>query len=76
MGFLLVYTFGIQITWFSIFLGWLAKTTIVYFGGSRLFFRAQPFFLGLIYGEVIATGFWMVTNFALWFMGFEYRVVG
>jgi len=75
-GFLLCYTYGIQITWFSIFLGWLAKSAIVYFGGSRLFYRAQPFFLGLIYGEVIATGFWLVSNLALWFMGFEYRVVG
>ena len=76
VGFLLCYTYGLQVTWFSIFLGWLAKTIIVYFGGARLFSRAQPFFLGVIYGEVITTAFWLVTNLSLYLMGIEYRTVG
>ena len=41
-----------------------------------MFSRAQPFFLGVVYGDVIAAAFWLVTNLALWFMGFEYRAVG
>ena len=76
VGFLLCYTYGLQVTWFSIFLGWLAKTIVVYFGGARMYSRAQPFFLGVIYGEVITTGFWLVTNLTLYLMGFEYRVGG
>ena len=76
VGFLLCYTYGLQVTWFSIFLDWLAKSVLVSFGGARVYYRAQPFFLGVIYGEVITTGFWLVMNPSLYFMGFEYRVAG
>ncbi len=75
VGFLFCYTFGIEVTWFSIFLGWLAKTILLNFGGARMFTRAQPFFLGVVYGDVIAAAFWLVTNLALWLMGFEYRSI-
>jgi len=75
VGFLLCYTWGLRQIWFSIFLGWLIKTIVVHFGGARMFSRAQPFFLGLIYGEVLAAAFWLVTSLVLWFLGFEYRAV-
>jgi hypothetical protein len=36
----------------SFLLGWLIKTTIVKYGGSRLYQRLKPLFFGLIAGEI------------------------
>jgi len=48
----------IQVTWcmLSIFLGWLAKLTIIKLGGLQLFLKARPFFLGLILGHFSGAG--------------------
>ena len=48
----------IQVTWcmLSIFLGWLAKLTIIKLGGLQLFLKARPFFLGLILGHFTGAG--------------------
>jgi hypothetical protein len=51
--------------WFSLMLGWLAKVLIVRFGGARLYQRAKPFFIGLIFGEALVSGFWLVINLLL-----------
>ncbi len=62
MGFLLVYTWGIQNIWFSVLLGWLAKTILIRLGGSDLFTKAKPAFLGLIVGEASAAAFWLIVT--------------
>ena len=36
---------------FTVLLAWLIKTTILRYGGPKLFGRLRPFFLGLIMGE-------------------------
>ncbi|BCM88312.1 hypothetical protein IAD21_00143 [Abditibacteriota bacterium] len=38
--------------WLSIFLGWLAKTLIMRFGGPTTYRRAVPGFLGLVLGDI------------------------
>jgi hypothetical protein len=48
--------------WFSIFVGWLAKSLIVRLGGSSLFTQAKPIFVGIIFGEALAAGFWLAIN--------------
>jgi hypothetical protein len=48
--------------WFSIFLGWLAKVLIVRFGGASLFLKAKPLFVGLIFGEGLAAGIFLIVN--------------
>jgi hypothetical protein len=55
--------------WFSILVGWLAKVLIVRFGGARLFDRARPMFIGLIFGEALAAGFWLIVNAIVVFGG-------
>lgn len=75
VGYLLVYTWGLRQIWFSIFLGWVLKVLIVNYAGARVFQKAQPFFLGLLFGEVIATAFWLVLSLALALSGHEYRAV-
>ncbi|HEV2293085.1 MAG TPA: DUF6785 family protein [Tepidisphaeraceae bacterium] len=48
--------------WFSIFIGWLAKVLIVRFGGSRFFLKIKPVFVGLIFGEALAAGIFLIVN--------------
>jgi hypothetical protein len=75
IGFLMLFTFpGVQL-WFSILLGWLVKTIIVRLGGASLYSSAKPFFLGLILGDSMAAGFWMIAGFVLNALGAEYRPV-
>lgn len=49
--------------WFSIFLGWLIKLFVLKYGGSRLFTKLRPAFLGLIMGTFGYAGFWNVIDF-------------
>lgn len=58
--------------WWSAFLGWLAKSMIVRFGGADLYRAARPLFVGLIFGEALATGFWLAVNLVLVALGQEY----
>ncbi len=48
--------------WFSIFIGWLAQLLIVRFGGATLYQKAKPFFIGIIFGEGLAAGIWLIIN--------------
>jgi hypothetical protein len=75
IGYLMIDTFPGNKLWASIFLGWLAKSLIVRFGGARAYTRAKTFFLGMIVGEAIAAGVWLVASVALDLMHFDYRVV-
>jgi len=48
--------------WFSIFLGWLAKSWILRYQGGRGFHRSRPFFLGMVLGEFTAAGLWLIID--------------
>jgi hypothetical protein len=75
VGFVASYGAFIQNAWFSVFVGWLAKVLIVRFGGSSLFQRARPLFVGIIFGEGLAAGVWLVINAILVLNGYESRPV-
>ena len=53
-------TWTVSMLWFSIFISWLAKNTILRFGGIRSYRRVFPFFLGLLLGEYLVGGAWVV----------------
>ena len=53
-----IWTFGWL--WFSIFISWAIKTAILKFGGIGLYRRARPIFLGLILGEYVVGGAWVI----------------
>ena len=38
------------------------RLMVVRLGGSSLFQRARPFFIGIIFGEGLAAGFWLLVN--------------
>jgi len=48
---------------FSVFLAWLAKTFILKYGGPSLFQRARPFFMGLILGQFVVAGLWLIIDY-------------
>lgn len=45
--------------WFSIFLAWLLKATILRYGGVPLYRLMLPFFLGLVLGEFTTACLWV-----------------
>jgi len=49
--------------WFSVFIAWLLKALILKYGGSGLYALLRPVFLGLILGELVVAGFWVVVDF-------------
>ncbi|HEY7090664.1 MAG TPA: DUF6785 family protein [Tepidisphaeraceae bacterium] len=65
----------IQTAWFSLMLGWLAKVLILRFGGARLFQRCRPVFIGIIFGEALAAGFWMLISLGLAWAGAGYEPI-
>lgn len=48
--------------WFSIFLAWLLKLIVLRYGGAKLFVRSRPFFLGLILGQFVCSGLWIIVD--------------
>ena len=47
----------------SAFLAWLLKLVILRYGGPKLYRDLRPFFLGLILGEIVAAGGWLVLDY-------------
>ncbi|MEW6750296.1 MAG: DUF6785 family protein [Candidatus Latescibacterota bacterium] len=49
--------------WFSVFLAWLLKATILRFGGLPAYQFYKPVFLGFIAGQLMGGAVWMVVDF-------------
>jgi hypothetical protein len=65
IGMALSGTWGIITFWFTMFIAWLIKTTIMRYGGMRVFLALRPFFLGLILGEFLSAVVWAALA-AIW----------
>lgn len=72
IGYLLCWTWGVQIIWLSIFLGWLVKQVTLYLGGGAAIARMRPAFIGLIVGETFAVVFWLIVSAVRAMLGMEY----
>ena len=64
IGFPISGTYIMFFGWSSIFLGWLFKFFILKFGGTHLYGVLRPFFLGLVLGNVVCAGLWMIVSIA------------
>ena len=63
IGFIVCGSWALSVTWFPIFLGWLAKAGVMNFGGATAYRRTLPFFLGLVLGESIIATIWALVAF-------------
>jgi len=57
--------------WFSIFIGWACKGAVMRVGGVSAYNRLRPLFLGMVIGEVIMAGGWMVVGAICRLNGYE-----
>ena len=62
IGYLVSGTWILNSIWFSIFVAWLVKTLILHYAGVGGYRATRWFFLGMILGQFIAGGFWMVVD--------------
>ncbi len=61
-GYVMCGPWAMQMFWFSIFLGWLFKASVMTFGGAQIYRKILPFFLGFVLGESALAAFWMVVS--------------
>ncbi len=60
IGYTMLSAWGAFKLWFSIFLGWVAKYSILKYGGLKVYRWARPIFLGLVLGEMTCAGVWAI----------------
>ena len=46
----------------SIFYAWVIKVTVLRYGGPKLYRRTRPFFLGMILGQYLSGGLWVLID--------------
>jgi len=63
IGFPIMTSWIVEFVWFSIFLAWLSKVTLLRYGGAPAYARSRHFFLGLIVGRALISGLWLVVDF-------------
>ncbi|MBO5958982.1 MAG: hypothetical protein J6Q65_02550, partial [Lentisphaeria bacterium] len=51
-----------NVIWFSFLLGWVLRTIVVKLGGEKNYIQMKPLFLGLIFGEVAASGLFIISG--------------
>ena len=51
-----------RLVWFSVFISWLIKSISLKYGGVGLYRKIYPFFLGLIFGEYVVGGMWVLVR--------------
>ena len=62
LGFPVGNTLPIYTVWFSIFIAWLIKTFVLKYGGRKIYSRTKYFFLGLVLGQFVVAGLWLIID--------------
>jgi hypothetical protein len=63
IGFPIGGTYMMYFAWSSMCIGWLFKFIILRYGGTQLYSKLRPFFLGMVLGEVTHQGIWMAIDY-------------
>jgi hypothetical protein len=71
LGFPISCVFGRM--WFSVFIAWLIKGIMLKYGGPVIYARSRPFFLGMILGQLVVGGVWLIIDY---FTGMEGNIIG
>jgi len=56
VGYMAANSWGMHIYWSPFFMGWLAKTTMLRYGGLKYYRSMLPVFIGLIVGDILHQG--------------------
>lgn len=64
-GFIIASGYPLSCFWFSFLIGWVLKNAILKAGGLRLYRRARPVFLGLVVGDCLNGGLWVILSAVL-----------
>ena len=72
IGFLMTTSYATYCYWFSFFLGWLCKYIMLKFGGFAYYRKLRPAFLGVILGECLVGGIWIIVGLVT---GIGYRLL-
>jgi hypothetical protein len=72
IGYLVSMTYSTQTIWFSFLLGWLAKMLVMRYGGALSYQRLKPVAVGLIAGEAVAAGAFLIAAIVLHFVGIDF----
>lgn len=62
LGYFMSLTFAMEHLWFSILIGWMISGVIRRYGGIRVYRKMKPAFLGMILGEFVIAGLWVVID--------------
>jgi hypothetical protein len=62
VGFAIAPTWIMNEIWANAFIAWLARGLVVRYAGLRGYRRIRPCFLGLIFGQFTANGFWLILD--------------
>ena len=62
IGFPIGGNFMMDRVWSSVFIAWTIKVLVLRFGGAPAYRRSQTFFLGMILGEALCSGMWLVID--------------
>ena len=65
VGYLAANSWGMHIYWSPFFMGWLAKTLLLRYGGLKTYRDTLPMFIGLIMGDILHQG---VSSMISWAM--------
>lgn len=60
LGYPMAATFAMRNMWFSVLLAWAIKSLVLRYGGVPVYEKSRPFFLGLILGDFLNIGLWLV----------------
>jgi len=71
IGYLMGATWPMVNFWFAILLGWTAKSAVMKYGGSAVYRQVLPGAFGLILGEFVSAGLWVLIDFAVGVRGHE-----
>lgn len=64
-GFAISGSWSMGVFWFSLFVSWTVKYTMLRFGGLRVYRSAVPFFLGFILGSFVVGSLWSLLGIVL-----------
>ncbi len=65
IGYAISGSWSMNLVWLPLLIAWLAKLTVLRYGGLRLYRVALPFFLGLILGDVTMGTLWSLIGLLL-----------